>query len=38
MTYSNAVPRIGSANPDKKKMGGTFYDKSGKKVKTSERK
>ncbi len=36
MTYSNAAPRIGSANhstndKDKKKtMGGTFYDKSRK--------
>jgi len=30
MTYSNAVPRIGSAHlneKEKKKMSGTFYEK-----------
>jgi hypothetical protein len=29
MTYSNAIPRIGSAHLDKdrKKMGSTFYEK-----------
>ena len=26
MTYSNAVPRVGSAQRDKKKMAKTFYD------------
>ena len=36
MTYSNAVPRIGSANlseKDRKKMGMTFFDKEKKKAK-----
>ena len=36
MTYSNAVPRIGSAQlneKEKKKMSGTFYEKAQKKAK-----
>lgn len=36
MTYSNAVPRIGSAHlneKEKKKMSGTFYEKAQKKAK-----
>ncbi len=38
MTYSNAVPRIGSASigdKEKKKMGMTFYEKEKKKSKKS---
>lgn len=27
MTYTNAIPRVGSANPDKRKMGQTVIEK-----------
>lgn len=27
MTYANAMPRLGSASKEKKRMGKSFYDK-----------